>query len=529
MVRRYDAIVVGSGFGGAPVACRLAEAGRKVLVLERGREWRAEDYPRAPGDAWLWDDDHPERHNGWIDARFFGHMTVIQGAGVGGGSLIYANVSVEAEPWAFERGWPPGISYESLAPHYAEVGRMLDVHELPDGQLTERTKLMRDGAEALGHGDRVRKLPLAVTFSDDWHYGLEDAHDAKWSKRWTNAHGQVQGTCIHCGNCDIGCRVGAKNTLDLNYLAAARASGAELRPLHVVRSIAPLDDGYSVGVDRIEDGRLIADDCAARIVVLAAGSLGSTELLLRCRDDYRTLPNVSRRLGLGWSSNGDFLTPAVYRDRRVSPTRGPTITAAIDFLDGSRDGRRFFVEDGGFPDAIGNTIGELAQSGRRLGGVLGKAFARLAKEARGGDPLDCVMPWFGQAADASNGRLYLGRRWWWPFGPRKILLDWDVADSEATIQAMVDMHKALSRATGGVPIEPLYWRWAKDLITPHPLGGCALGSGPADGVVGAGGEVFGHPGLYVADGAILPKAIGLNPSRTIAALAEHVAQGILSG
>src|SRR5690606_3385077 len=132
----------------------------------------------------------------------------------------------------------------------------------------------------------------------------------------------------------------------------------------------------------------------------------------------------SQRLGHGWSSNGDFLTPAIYRNRRISPTRGPTITAAIDFLDGSLDGDRIFIEDGGFPDVMGNSIGELASKGSKLGGVVGKALRRLDRRADQRDDLECVMPWFGQAVDASNGRLHLGRPWWKLFGRKSIRLDW---------------------------------------------------------------------------------------------------------
>ena len=139
------------------------------------------------------------------------------------------------------------------------------------------------------------------------------------------------------------------------------------------------------------------------------------------------------------------------------------------------------------------------------------------------DPLDCVMPWFGQAVDMTDGRMYLGRPWWNPFAKKTLQLNWDVERSEPVISAMVEMHKKLSAATGGMPVEPLYWHWFRDLITPHPLGGCGMADDPATGVVDGRGRVFGHPGLYVADGAIFPRAVGLNPSRTIAALAEHIA------
>ncbi|MCP5151459.1 MAG: GMC family oxidoreductase [Chromatiales bacterium] len=518
-------VVVGSGFGGAVLACRLAEAGRRVLVLERGREWHPDSYPRDAADAWVWDQRAPHRCSGWVDLRVFRGMTVVQGAGVGGGSLIYANVFVEAEPWVFERGWPRSITHETLAPHYETTGRMLAAQTLPAGQLTPRTELMREGAAAIGAAERFRLLPLAVTFDPGWHAGLDDPTGEHHSRPFVNAHGARQGTCVHCGNCDIGCRVQAKNTLDLNYLALARRHGAEIRPLHMVRRLTPLDRGYRLDFDRIvpEETRAVPGAVEADRVVLAAGSLGSTELLLRARDEHRTLTRLSPRLGHRWCSNGDFLTPAIYRDRTLSPTRGPTISAAIDFLDGARGGHRFFVEDGGFPNLFGNGIEALARRASGVGGMLAALLGGLARHARADDPLDCVMPWFGQAADESDGRLRLGQRWWWPFGAPELRLDWDVARSLPTVQALVDAHLELSRATGGDAVEPAYWKWGKDLVTPHPLGGCAMADDPAHGVVDAAGEVFGHPGLHVADGAIVPRSIGLNPSRTIAALAEHIA------
>src|SRR5271157_5469848 len=288
-----DVVVVGSGFGGAVAACRLAVAGRSVLVLERGRRWTPDQYPRDPDDAWVWDQDEPQHNNGWIDLRFFNRMWVAQGAGVGGGSLIYANISIDAKPSTFDAGWPSQISYAGMAPYYERVADMLGSRPLPDGQLTRRFELMRDAAARIDQADRFRKLDLAVTFDDDWTYALPDAHDAKRSRTWTNRFGKQQGTCIHCGNCDIGCQVQAKNTLDLNYIAAAEKAGAAVQPLSLVTHLSPADGGWRVHYDRLTEGRREPAEITAKRVILAAGSLGSTEILLRSRDQFATLINLS--------------------------------------------------------------------------------------------------------------------------------------------------------------------------------------------------------------------------------------------
>jgi cholesterol oxidase len=518
----FDVIVVGSGFGGAVTACRLAEAGMRVLVLERGRRWQTSDYPRAPGDAWVWSHRRPERQNGWVDFRIWKDMAVAMGAGVGGGSLIYASVSLIPHQHQFDEGWPPQITWSELQQYYARVGRMLNVQPLPANQLTRRYELMRDAAEALGKGARFKVVPQAVTFSEHWSYDLEDAHNERHSRTWVNEQGQTQGTCIHCGNCDIGCQVKAKNTLDLNYIPWAEKHGAEVRALHLVTAIEPMRSGYRVLFDRLADGRRIPGSATADRVVLGAGSIGSTELLLRCRDQHGTLPRLSRRLGCNWSFNGDFVTPAVHRGRTVSPTRGPTISSAIDFLDGSEGGQRFLIEDGGFPDLLADLLQTANTSwwARRRNRMLHRALGHLVNKR---DPLSCVMPWFAQGIDAGDGRLRLGIDWWRPWAGKQLKLDWDYRRSEAVMNAIVGMHVKLAKATAGVPVVPFTWSWLRNLVTPHPLGGCNMGTGPENGVVDHRGAVFGYPGLYVADGAIVPEALGMNPSRTIAALAERIA------
>ncbi|MEP7011587.1 MAG: GMC oxidoreductase [Acidobacteriota bacterium] len=520
MAQGFDAIIIGSGFGGSVSACRLAEAGHRVLVLERGRRWQVEDYPRKPGDAWTYDPECPERENGWIDMRFFGDMVVVQGAGVGGGSLIYANISVEARPELFEDGWPPEVTYQELAPYYARVAKFMNIQKVPDNQLTRRFNLMKEGAEKIGEGHRFMPLPLAVSFSDKWSYDLPNPFDHSHSEKFVNEQGVEQGTCVHLGFCDLGCPVKAKNTLDLNYLAWAEKKGAEVRPLHLVRSIEPQGTGWKVNFDRIENGKLIPGSETAPKVIVAAGSLGSSDLLLRCRDQYKTLPNLSPRLGIGWSSNGDFLTPAFYgKDRVINPTQGPTISSAIDFLDGSQGGNKFFIEDGGFPDLVLGYIEEKLAKGskdRRWNQLL----SAVGKHLEGKPGFSNVMPWFAQGIDAANGKFYLGRKWWAPW-KRVLKLAWEIEKSEAMVDGIVAMHKKLSAATGGDPWVPPTWTLLKMLVTPHPLGGCNMGRTANDGVVDHLGRVFGHERLYVIDGAIIPEAIGRNPTRTIAALAER--------
>jgi cholesterol oxidase len=514
----FDALVIGSGFGGAVTSCRLAEKGYRVLVVERGRRWDPTTFPRKPEDPWVFDPGNPVTSNGWFDFRIFRHMTVVQGAGVGGGSLVYANISIPAKKATFDSGWPAEITFDELGEHYATVGKMLNVSPVPPTQWPERTKLLKDAASNAGFGDKFEPLELAVTFDKNWNYQLPNPHAVARSVMKDNGHGKMQGTCVHLGNCDIGCDVNARNTLDLNYLADAEKHGAEIRPLHLVTGIEPHDLGYRVRFNRIDSGAMVPSAATARLVIVAAGSLGSTELLLRCRE-ANTLPGLSSRLGMGWSSNGDFLTPAIHPFRRVDPSHGPTITAAINLLDHGADGQDVFIEDGGFPGLIDNLLR------RQAANPPTDPFARTIVESL--RPLlaanlltDHVMPWFAQARDAADGRLFLN-------GGR-LDMQWDIAKSKPTMDAVVDMHQRLAAVTQGMALTPLTWTSSHDLITPHPLGGCNMGRTAADGVVAHNGEVFGYPNLFVADGAIVPKAIGLNPSRTIGALAERIAALIVS-
>ena len=530
----FDVIVIGSGFGGAITGCRLAEANYKVLILERGRRWDKDAYPREPEDAWIWSESEPETYNGWLQMRLFPGMGVAQGAGVGGGSLIYANVSAEAPKPVFESGWPQEITYQELKPHYDRVAKFMNVQQIPLNQLAPRTKLMQEGATKIGEPQRFKLVELAVSFDPNLSYNFEDPPDESKSHKFINAQGVEQGFCAHLGTCDIGCHAQAKNTLDLNYIPWAEKHGAEVRPLHLVTNIEPVTGGYIVHYDRLENGQRIPGKQSARIVIVAASSLGSTELLLQCRDLFKSLPNIGPALGQNWSSNGDFLTPAYYSDRHIWPERGPTITSAIDFLDRSQEGQIFWIEDGGFPNLFDGFTKSAAHHGvggkhaQALQGSRASSLIQQLNEAvQNINPVNQIMPWFAQGADAADGVLRLKKKWWL-FGPKELHLDWDVTRSRPVFDATLRMHEKLSKATGGVSVVLPTWSFAHDLITPHPLGGCKLGNTAADGVVNHEGEVFGYRNLYVADAAIIPRALGVNPSRTIGALAERIASRIIS-
>jgi cholesterol oxidase len=522
MSPRFDAIVIGSGFGGAITACRAAEKGMKVLVLERGRRWSPQEYPRRPGDAWLFSAERPARQNGWLDLRFFRNMTVAQAAGVGGGSLAYSSVALEAHPSLFANGWPREITYGDLKPCYDRVTQMMDLQVVPDGQLTQRFKLAREAAEKTGARDRFSKTPLAVSFSADWNYELEEPFSPRHSRTFTNAHGQRQGTCIHLGNCDIGCDVRAKNTLDLNYVPRAEQHGTEVRPLHIVRRIEPNGTGYRVQFDRIHQGRLTRGDETASHVFLAAGSLGSTELLLRCRDEYRTLPAISPLLGHGWSANANVLSMATYPDAsRVQQTLGPSISGVIDFMDKSSNGQQFVIEDDGFPNVLLNALRACLAAGPRtdLGrSVLQQIEAHVSGDTRSRNS----MVWLGAGVDAADGRLTLRRPVLAPW-TRTLDLRWTPDQSQGVVEAILAVHRTMTEATGGRMDPNAAWSVFRNMVTLHPLGGCRMGSTSETGVVNHLGQVFGYPNLYVVDGAILPASIGRNPSHTIAALAERIA------
>jgi len=371
----------------------------------------------------------------------FKGMAVIAGAGVGGGSLIYANVSAIPPKSIFQRGWPPEITYEEMIPYYTKAGDVLDVQEVPANQWSPRVHLLKEAADKLGQGERFRLAPVAVSFDKDLHYDFANLPDVSNSTPFENKHGAQQGTCAHLGECDIGCRVEAKNTLNKNYLFLARKNHAEVRPLHLVTDIEVIPGGYRIYHDELREGARVSGNTTANCVIVAAGSMGSTELLLRCRDVTRTLPDVSRFLGKNWSSNGDFLTPALYLHRDIWPDRGVAIGAVIDYLDGFDNGKTFWIQDGVIPNVMGKyfeaIMDRLQKSPEETHLLSAFSMQSLLQHvtllSANLNVFKHIMLWFAQGVDAGNGELSLSGG--------NLDLKWDIQQSLPLFETLLAKQK----------------------------------------------------------------------------------------
>lgn len=528
MDERYDYVVIGSGFGGSITACRLAQAGHSVCVLERGRRWPRTGFPRTPAQVAseaFWDID--ARRFGLIEYSVFDRMHVIHGSGVGGGSLHYFNVHIRPPASIFDDPrWPAAISLESLDPYYRLAHEMLDAAPLspPDGRrLPARTEVFREACRAAG------REPELVSIAVHTGPGRRNPHG-----------GGEQLSCDYSGNCGLGCATHAKNTLDLNYLALAEHHGAVVRSLHQVEVIEPLSaGGYRVDYERLDPDDPRADEqgtVQAGRVIVSAGTLGSNRLLLRCRDVHRTLSDLSPALGRGFSGNGDLLLAGAEMNRDVDAGSGPSITAGVDW---ASPGQEAYIEDLGLPDAVmwlvegmlanENPLGNLVRWGKlllddrfRVPGAA-RRITHERERLLGGGRTRRFLPYLGMCEDAADGRFVLDRH-------GRLDLKWDPRASERNLLELEDAMRRLSEALGGVYIpSPLWTAGGRELLTAHPLGGCRMSADRSSGVVDELGAVHGYPDLFVVDGSIVPTALSRNPTATISALAERAAFHMIHG
>jgi cholesterol oxidase len=562
----YDVIIVGSGFGGSVMAWRLAEAGLRVCVLERGKAYPPGSFPRSP---------YGMRHNFWDPSQgMYGMFNLwsfrglggVVSSGLGGGSLIYANVLLRKEEKTFVHenlrdggyeSWP--VTRQDLDPHYDVVERMMNAQRYPLEHApyasTAKTLAMKLAAERLGRGADWQLPPLAVTFSNP---GEAPVPGEPIREEHPNLHGRTRTTCRLCGECDIGCNYGSKNTLDYTYLSAAKRHGAELRTLAEVKEFWPGEHGgYVVQYVDHSDARegerrevsselLPRTTLTADRLVLSAGTFGTT-YLLRLMERRGHFPALSTQLGTRFCGNGDLLgfllrcrdsSSGTPLPRVLDGGRGPVITSAIHFRgeEEGGTGRGYYVEDAGFPEFF-NWLYEgahqisLLKRSARLAGRIAKGWLRLTRDSDVSEEIaevlgDCTgsatsLPLLAMGRDIPDGHMRLT-------DDGMLDIDWRVKGSSEYFRRVRESMREIADALEGKMVQnPL--GYLSRVITVHPLGGCPMGNSPEEGVVDANGEVYGHPGLFVADGSVMPGPTGPNPSLTIAALADRFAEHLLAG
>lgn len=529
---RYEYLVIGSGYGGGISAARLsARAGKSVAVLERGREWAVGDFPDQPDEIVAATRIPGVNPLGLYEIRAGRGISVLQGAGLGGTSLINGGVVLTPDADVFDAaGWPAGMAFESLRPYFQRARSVLAPSRHPRARSFKKFRAMELRSDEIGAN--VEPLDVAV------HFGADGA----------NAHGVSQRSCTDCGDCMTGCNVGAKNTIAMNYLPMARANGADIFTGIEIHWIEKLSDGgwraHGVRYPAFGDPQTIEMDAGA--IVLSAGSMGSTEILLRSRARGLAL---SDRLGEGFSGNGDFFAIAHNGDAPVntlgigdrpfhpwrSRTPGTSVLGGVRYALPGPGGARFIIEDLTFPSGLlavlaptlGLMDGEDTDSGDESAEIGRRLLDRPANPYVEGGALNHSLAFIAMGRNDGAGRIVLNAD-----GDAEI--DWDAAASRADFfQAIDNELREQSRAMGATHISNPVWKFSnrESLITAHPLGGCSLADSTDGGVVDEFGRVFDgagdvYDGLYVADGSIIPQALGANPLLTISALAERIAERI---
>jgi len=516
----YDWLIVGSGFGGSVSALRLAEKGYKVGVLECGRRYRDEDFARSTWQLrkFLWAPSVGLR--GILRLSPFKDTFIASGAGVGGGSIVYANTLYRAAPAFFKNPQWAGLEdwAAALKPHYDTAERMLGVQMVPfesDGQ-----KLLKQVGEAFGVADTFTRTPCGVFFGEP---------DRTVPDPYFGGDGPERSGCTRCGACMVGCRVGAKNTLLKNYLWFAEKKGVEILPERQVVDIKPIgaadgSDGYiltTVHPGAWFDTRLKM--FTAKGVVLAAGALGTNRLLAQCKHTG-SLPGISDRLGSLVRTNSEaILAVTLPKDTKLEPWRDVAISASIH---PRADTHIEFVTYGPKGDFMSSLFTLLVGDGTRvtrplklLGNILRHPI-RFAKS---------VWPWgWGRRTivllvmqSLDNAIAFRAKRG--RFGGGVTLTT--EQDPEKPNPTYIDVgNKAaewLQEKTGGIAQSAVLEALANIPTTAHILGGAVIGKDASTGVVDHRNRVFGYQHLLVCDGAAMPANPGVNPSLTITAIAEH--------
>ncbi len=539
MENHYDVIVIGSGYGAGIAASRLSRAGKKVCVLEKGKEFLPSEYPRTTEAAlkemqFNAPDGLVGPKTGLYEFHLNKDISVYKGCGLGGTSLVNASVSLIPEPRVLEQdNWPTALQKDpdSYWRNVERARHMLQPAQYPEG-VNGYPKLPKSEAMKLSAahmGKDFRYLDINVTFED----------------RKNNA-GVDQYKCELCGDCMTGCNYGAKNTTLMNYLPDARNHGAGIFTGVAVQYVSFADGKWIVHylIENAESEKFKAPDLfvTADIVVLGAGCLGSTEILLRSREKGLA---VSGMLGQRFTGNGDVLAFAYNADVTVNtigfgphapgelPPVGPCITSVID-LRGQpilEDG--MVIEDGNIPGPLASTItASMVAISDDFGHVPAEGISeamhrklRVAESVLRGPyhgALNNTQAFLVMTHDDGKGVMQLEKD--------RLVISWPGVGKEAIFQKVAGNLRLASEGIGGEYVVNPTWTKVMDydLMTVHPLGGCIMADDATGGVVNHKGQVFSSPagadvykGLYVCDGSVVPLPLGVNPLITISALAER--------
>ena len=537
MKRHYDVVVIGSGYGAGVAASRLSRAGKKVCVLEKGKEFLPGEYPRSTESAakemqFNTPDGRIGPKTGLYEFHLNKDISVYKGCGLGGTSLVNASVSLVPEPRVLDQdSWPSALrnDKDSYWRNVERARQMLQPAQYPEGK-DGYPKLPKSEAmkvSAAGLGVPFKYLDINVTFEN----------------RRNNA-GVDQNKCELCGDCMTGCNHGAKNTTLMNYLPDARNHGAEIFTGIGVQYISKSDGKWVVHflIENAESEKFKAPDLfvTADIVVVGGGCLGSTEILLRSREKGLAM---SDQLGQRFTGNGDVLAFAYNADMAintigfgdhngVSPV-GPCITGFIDLREQPVLEDGMVIEDGNIPGPLASTLtAPMMTISKVFGKEKGAGFSeevhrklRVAESMLRGPyhgAMNNTQAFLVMTHDDGKGVMSLEND--------RLVIKWPGVGKEAIFQKVSGNLATASEAIGGeYVVDPV---WTKvmgyDLITVHPLGGCVMGDDASRGVVNHKGQVFSgasgdavHEGLYVCDGSVVPLPLGVNPLITITALAER--------
>jgi cholesterol oxidase len=535
----YDVIVIGSGYGGSITASRMSRAGKKVCLLERGKEFQPGEYPNtfkaASPETQI---DTPELHigkkYGLFDIRVNKEINIVQGCGLGGTSLINANVGMEPVTDVLKDPvWPVALRNDqtTLQFAYRAANDMLKTTPYPGKRpVPAKAHSMKTAAGKMGVADKWKYTPVYVNFD------IEGA----------NHVGVDQKPCIGCGECCSGCNFFAKNTMIMNYLPDAKNHGAEIYTEVNVRFVelqgSEWKVHYNLFITGDEDYDAPTKFITAKVVVLAAGSLGSTELLLRSAQKGLSCSGLA---GHHFSGNGDFLAFGYNNELRANSigigTRpnniedpiGPNIASIIDLRNGADAPDSMVIEEGVVPGLMANSFKTLISTAAGLEGKntgtgfkdAWKKFLRATVSFFRGPyhgATNHTLTYLVMTRDDDRGQMVLEKD--------RLRIEWPGAGTQPVFEKVSNKLLELTGKLDGVYTRNPLWTklFSDQLVTVHPLGGCIMGDDATKGVVNHKGQVFAglsgdsvYEGLYISDGSIVNRPLGINPSLTISALAER--------